>query len=660
MLPVAAMRVRSLAAVLPLLVAVTACASGDGSGSPPAPGDPGDSEPIVETESGFLRIEAPTPGQILGVTQVQVTGEVSAPGADAVTINGESFPIAAGRFDARVRLPEGRATVEVSAGDMVAHVDVWIDTTAPIIVIDSPQPGSFIEGNRLEIEGHVTDATLKELTVDGVDVDVRTDGSFRYERRVSVGAHRARVAAVDQAGYTSYAFTTAIIGRFAPMDEPVAEAMTLTAGTEAFRTLSDGATDVASGMDLEGLATSLNPVVSGWWGQIDVESLEHSPLEVDIRPVDGALTAVVVAEDVNVGVTGRLSGDLWASRAVLQASIRVTTWDGELVTELVDPRVMLEGFDMDIAWVPGFIEDLSVIRNGVRTRIESAMIAAVQSTVPGYLEDALSQIPNGGSVSVLGSTFDVTAAVNRLDITRHGIHATVDTGVRASVTELGRGLAAPGVLRLPPSATPEARGTGLGIGVSLDLVNAASFAAWSTGELTYRFDDPPFGDGVLQVSHLSLLAPGLSGVAPPDAPVSFVVSPALPPVAIATGSGLVQVELADLRVEAFARVDGEDVPLATLSIGATADAQLTVEDGALGVSLGAVDLTADVVEAPGRFPAGEDLDALLESAAADAIAAYTDIGGLRVPELYGFRVDAERAEVDGSYLRFDGELSYSP
>jgi hypothetical protein len=642
-----------------LLVAVAGCQAG-GPGNPIDPGDPGDSRPMVEDETGRLRIDTPMPGAVLGHRTVLVEGLAEVSGATEVRVNGAPAPISGGRFSASIELEEGPTRIVVTALALEASVEVWVDATAPRIIVESPEPASFIDGSQLRVRGRVEDIALTGFTVDGEDVPVTGEGRFEFARNVEPGVARLRLRAEDRAGHVSYAYTSALVGRFRPAGDMVSEAMSFGIGPDALAEVSTGATALASSIDVEPYVLAENPAVSGWWGEINVESVGYSRVTIGLEPADGGIEVTAVLDGVHVVVGGTLSGTLDADRAVLSGWITLGTSGGRILAELVDPWVVLEGFRLDFAWVPWFIEDLAVVRDAVRTRIESALVSSVNEVVPPYIENALSSIPQGGAFTIHDVPLELSASVASLEVDRHGIRGSLDAGLRTGMVDLERTRGIPGSLDLDGTSAPMPDASGIGAAVSFDIVNAALYAAWSWGALELRFDRPELDRGPLTLAQLGLFAPELLRLAPPDSPVSFVVTPELPGVVVPTTGGGVEVAFGDVTLEVVANTREGDVHLVTISLALRAPVFPRVTDGVLSVHIGEVEVIGDAPGAPAGFPAGTELDSLLARALGPVLGMFTDIGGLVVPSLYGFHVDAPLLAVEGSYVTFAGTLRYTP
>ncbi|NIS30577.1 MAG: hypothetical protein GWN73_10270, partial [Actinobacteria bacterium] len=80
--------------------------------------------------------------------------------------------VTGGEFHTTLLLEDGPARIEATAEGLADVVNVYVDGRAPEVVIDEPIAGSFVEGDTLEVHGHVEDATDAVVTVDGEPVEV--------------------------------------------------------------------------------------------------------------------------------------------------------------------------------------------------------------------------------------------------------------------------------------------------------------------------------------------------------------------------------------------------------------------------------------------------------------------------------------------------------
>jgi hypothetical protein len=323
----------------------------------------------------------------------------------------------------------------------------------------------------------------------------------------------------------------------------------------------------------------------------------------------------------------------------------------------MDGMVTLDGFRCELDHVPGWVENMEAIRGAIRRKVETAVEDAIGSALPPFLENAFADVLPNDPITIMGVPLEVRSQLGDLQISDGGMYAAVDLAAWSASPLPDR--AAVGYMQLGDRSPPTSSSADVVLDVALDTVNMATFAAWSAGIFQRRIDSVPFGDGVLTVGALGLLAPGIGGdVMAPDAPVAILIDFALPPV-VSPESGSVRLHAADVRVELIAVVDGRDQSLGTLSVGISAPVTPSIAGGALTVGIGDLTIVGDPVgDGPRGLPKGERLDTLLNDLAGTFAGALPEFGGITVPSVGGFTLAPAGFVADGGWITFEGDLLF--
>lgn len=616
----------------------------------------------VRSTGPALRIEMPSADGWVSSRSVIVEG--LARDVSAVEVNGVPATITGDRFQATINLEEGRQRIEAIevGGGLADQIEINVDTIAPRIVLTEPS-SPFVHGTTLVVAGRAEDANPVTVLVDGEEVSVGADGSFMLERAVPAGAHRVRVEAQDPASHRVFASAAAIVGDFARPSEMVSDAAGLALGTNALREIGEGAGVMLTERSFDAEVQAGNPAASGWWGRMDVTNEEHGIVTVALDPNAGSMGVEVVIADLQVDFTvdpsfgGDMEGHAYADRAIVRAPVGMAQVDGTLDVTLESAEVTLEGFRVEMEYVPSWFEDMESVRNAARERAERGIENAIRNAMPGFLERAFDGVLPNEEITILGVPVAVRSRLSALSIDDGGIAASVDLSATAADPRSDR--VSVGYLLLGDRGpAPESR-SDVTIDVALDTLNMASFAAWSAGLFQRRIDSVPFRDGVLTVSQLGLIAPGIGGdLMAPDAPVSIAIDLALPPVATAQEFSMA-LRAADIQVELFATVDGREVSLVRLSLDVQTSVTPAIEGGELTLGIGEIRIAADPVgDAPSGLPRGERLDELLTEMAETFAAPLLDFGGLRVPQLAGFTIAPAGFMAEGGWVTFEASLRY--
>ena len=161
---------------------------------------------LVDIDPPSLWIESPVDGAIIASTFVMVTGGMD--DGVGLEINGEEV-LMMDEFYQLVQLdetpPGGEPnSIEVVAWDEAGN-EAWVvlhitrDTVAPELFVD--QVPATTEETQINLTGSVGDVRdIAHVLVNGWNVDIQEDGTFKALLTLSVGLNYIRVMAVDHAG----------------------------------------------------------------------------------------------------------------------------------------------------------------------------------------------------------------------------------------------------------------------------------------------------------------------------------------------------------------------------------------------------------------------------------------------------------------------------
>ncbi|MCP4554331.1 MAG: hypothetical protein GY836_02845, partial [Herbaspirillum sp.] len=126
----------------------------------------------LDTQPPVLDLTSPAAGALLSGAFVMVEGTVTDAHRDKVYINGAALAPDAesGAFSHRLDLGEGKVTLAVRAEDLAGNnVEVErlveVDTTPPLINIDSPRNHAFVSTPTVTLAGRARDGNLAEVKV---------------------------------------------------------------------------------------------------------------------------------------------------------------------------------------------------------------------------------------------------------------------------------------------------------------------------------------------------------------------------------------------------------------------------------------------------------------------------------------------------------------
>ncbi len=627
--------------------------------------------PVDESGMGRLRLEAPMPDALLPSRMVMVRGTADV-AATEVVINGSTHvPIVDGAFSTTIMAEEGDGRIEVTVADLKVRSQFEVDSLPPVIHLTEPGPGVFVNGESLKIAGRVEEANLTELYLDDQRVDVGANGAFSVTRRVAAGAQRVRIRAKDRLDREAYTYAAAIVGPMQSADQYLQSGLVVTAGQTALDQIAVGVRAGVATYDISSTIVARNPAQTAWWGDVNATGEHHDDVEVTIDASSGSLIATLslvnphldFVIDTSVGDYDMTST---AERVTLRGELVPTVTDGVISAQLMNPTVSFYGFNNDIhsleylLWALGGISggfSVEAIETNVQEKIRASTLQAVNEILPTWVNQVLSELALETTYDALGATANVSARPRAVQLTReNGLRILLDTHIEPQDPKR----MIPGYLSADRSVVPAPSGD-LDMCVSIDMLNAALFTAWSAGILDYSYEGPPFQGHPLTVGALSAFVPSIRTLAPMEAVIVLDVDATLP-AAVRPGDGdegQLVLEAPDVELVASAMVDGHKVKLFSLSLAGEAAVNLVVREGKLVLDLARVTMIADPKDAPGDTPVGATLDELIRPFVMEPVMRLFALPQLPLPALYGYRLDSPMPTVDGRYIRVSSPISYS-
>ncbi len=174
----------------------------------------------VESEAPSVRIESPRAGSDVKGPTLRVSGTVRSAHAVAVEVNGREAAVDGGAF--RLDLPVKAGSLELravarSASGLLATdtVTLRVDTEAPELVVEDPQPDSATSARSVRVSGRVSDAKAT-VRINGT-LALLGDGAFSGTVALPrEGVQTVLVVAQDPAGNRSEVEVPVRVDRTAP------------------------------------------------------------------------------------------------------------------------------------------------------------------------------------------------------------------------------------------------------------------------------------------------------------------------------------------------------------------------------------------------------------------------------------------------------------
>ncbi len=273
----------------------------------------------VDTHPPTVTPEIPEEGRTVGGGAVSpggtalITGALSDvdPGLVVICASGATSvagTIANGMYSCQVRVGEGLNQVSVTVTDSTGHSttstrSLTVDTTAPVVIIDSPSPTDATAAEFISVSGHVQDATPVAVSVNGVTATVTPSAqgvpATFVAANVPVGPGpllTLAATAIDAASNPGSASVTIAVDRTPPavvITKPSAEAYLQGGLVEVELDVTDRSTTM---VEVNG-AVAFDPVCSGTDG---VSLTCHFKVTIPLIG-DGAIVATAVDAAGNVG-----------------------------------------------------------------------------------------------------------------------------------------------------------------------------------------------------------------------------------------------------------------------------------------------------------------------------------------------------------------------
>ena len=169
-----------------------------------------------------LEVSLPHQDTIFTSSPIDVTGTVSAPDLDRVTVNGVEVSVSSGQFTTSTTLSENVNIIEVLAtttAGMSTKVTrrVELDTLAPQIALTQPTPDFHTKEPNLTVFGNYIEPHLTELTINGNAAGLFGEDVFQGTVELTDGENFVEVSASDSLGRTTIVTRTVTLDRVMPV-----------------------------------------------------------------------------------------------------------------------------------------------------------------------------------------------------------------------------------------------------------------------------------------------------------------------------------------------------------------------------------------------------------------------------------------------------------
>lgn len=500
------------------------------------------------------------------------------------------------------------------------------------------------------VKAHGTAPNAKVVRINGADAMHVPGGQgvFEGELLLERGINVVEVDAVDARGDRQYVRHGVLAGDFADPNQPVADAMALRLNQGGIDQLMGLVGRLISVEDMADMAIGMNPVyqdsygVFGWDAvtiSADITGLAMDTPIITAQPVPGQMDLEVRLPQVDVdlraygdvvGLDFDTSAEITADEAIITAALLLDADDGALVIELEDISVELAGFAYDTSLLPGDVESWLFV-DTVREQVEGMLLEQIETQVPALLDSALGGLDPSFSTELMGQELSLSAGFAEAGVDSQGIVLGLDLDAHMQ----GDGSQSyKGYLATQGGEPTVSKAADMGLAIHDDLLNRLLFEAWKGGLLNMRLSTD---DGSLDAFMLIPLKAEAG---------TITVSAGLPPVLIER-DGRSQLQVGELQVD-IETPGGEMGEFMSLGVAAYVDVALEVENSALGVDLGEVELDL-MVRASDWGGSNETMTQLVEEMLPiDTLLLLVGALEFDLPSIYGLQFDSAEVARDAS------------
>ncbi len=566
---------------------------------PEFPDEVPDDTPVEEPEeppTPTLEITSPEDGDIIGNPRVDITG--LAEHLDRIAVNEESVRVSDGEWDVRLVLEEGEQVIEATGeGAESDSVTVFIDTSPPELVIESPDRGTFVDAvefGSVTVSGHASDTVsgVASVTINGIEAEL-SEGAFEYTYTPIVGTNLLEIVATDGVGRSTHVTRSLIFGEFSDREARTTDAIVAFLREDGFDVIEEFAAPLIE----DQLSSAIGGALGS--GPVEITNFSYGDVEMDLAPADGYIDVDLRMYDLQIDI--RAEQDVWVTTIVIEVGvlanpaqinaqiIPTVSETGVIGIELRQGELQLHEFGFTLGDLPTWITDLA--SDFVAELVELIMQTALASFTLDDLFDPSTMLR---TIDLLGATLEFDLLVTEIPISPAGLALLADAAVFGVVEEV-RG---PGPVYLEGTLDDYPSERSFNLAMAYNLINALLNAVWETGMLDINLAELLGDSGSsipipLNVAGLSLLVgPELAERYPGDAPVILELRPLLPPVGLPEldpDIGAMNATIGDMLIDFSVELDDGTIERwATLAAHLDLDIDLEWVDGGISPSIGIV------------------------------------------------------------------------
>lgn len=519
-----------------------------------------------------------------------------------------------------------------------------------VFEMTTPTAADWVDAGSVSVSGtaqNVQSVTLS-LAPDGDEVAAtRTGENWNGNVKLARGVNVIQATAVDLRDDTLFKRHGVLAGDFANPDNGVNDALSARVNQGGLDKIGELVAAYMTPELVTSSVTAMNPVYADSYSVFgfdavevydDINVITYDSPEIAFSPSNGLLTLTATLPNLYVGTTAYgtalgydFSSDvsMTASSAIITASIAVDVVDGQIDVTLTSCAVELKDFAYDTSLLPSYVTDYLLVET-IRDTVEEMLVEKIQTLVPELLGSTLSGLDPSFSTDILGYTVDMAFGFANADIDSDGIVIDLDVDV---AMDAGGDKSYVGYLAAPVVSPSVDRHADIAAGFSDNVLNMVLFQAWRAGLLDMSLSTT---DGSLDPSMLTLLKADEGTIS---------TSASLPPVMVESDDGNVQAQVTELLVTIDTPGGGLGDHI-VIAMSLWVEIELTIQDGALVLSLGEPTVVMDVRESDWGASNEATTNLLADALPVDVILALLGDISVPLPSLYGITIDSGEAERD--------------
>jgi hypothetical protein len=546
-----------------------------------------------------------------------------------------------------------------------------VDSFGPLLTVTSPERAEWNTSYTGTVTGNVYDypAGLDLLTIDANVQTPDTSGNFSLPTTYTYGTNFIETYALDLDGNDSKDIRAVLSGAFQPKDLRFEDGILIYLGDNndgigALESYAEGYIDnmdISSMLPTGNIVDEYDCVVDTWFGcalsytiRLRLNGASYDSASIDMSTnSNGTVQANATINNITIGwvVSGTVdtSGNVTANNATVNMVLTPSVSNDQLYINLDSVQSSFSNLDFNVSGTLGSIIDFfgldSYIENEMESYAEEAIRDVVTDEIPPVLEDVLSDFSIEEQFTVMDTTYSLSSVPSDVYVDNDGLTLSMTSNLVGDTwIQPADGL---GSLMSSISAPSWSNSTGLGINLSLNVVNQLLYQAWGGGILALDLD----------TASLGIESEDLEFVFPNATDLRITVDALLPPVTVEDSSGDLELQAGDVYIAIHnGELSAGDVRL-ELYVHLTAPMEISVVNNTVTPSIGEPSFTFNVVYPDSGGSSANSTESLLGALIPYIMPSLENaISGIELPQLGDFTFQNMTSGVSDNHLNASATL----